>query len=381
MARVITVTSGTAGVGKTSICINLAARLARCGQRVCLLDADGGAAYTGLLPGHAPHHTLKDLLLYGMALDDVLIRSSQGVDIVPGSPDADGTVALTPAQLHQLTVSLGQLDDYDFVLIDSSTSTARNALSFAQASPEVVLVINPAPISLPNAYSLLKLLSSEALSKRINVVVNKSVNQNIGRYSYSSFREVASFYLGMELSLLGVVGEDRDMAASRQALVAGSQAGVARDIGVLADRLLVESTALPEQGMQNCCDRYLETLEVNDAEQVTAACALEIPVSGKQKLKRQIETLSSQVDELIQEVERLRQVPEATQGTIRSPVTETSLAALASDAEAVTLQGKTFSIYSRHKPTGGQQYFAWHSVDDCRERSGPVHTSVKEPES
>ena len=381
MARVITVTSGTAGVGKTSICINLAAQLARCGQRVCLLDADGGEAYTGLSPGHAPRHTLKDLLLYGMALDDVLIRSSQGVDIVPGSPDADGTVALTPAQLHQLTVSLGQLDDYDFVLIDSSTSTARNALSFAQASPEVVLVINPAPISLPNAYSLLRLLSSGAPSRRINVVVNKSVYQKIGRYSYSSFRAVANFYLGMDLSLLGVVGEDRDMAASGQALVAGSQAPVARDIGILADQLLLENTALPEQGLQSLSGHNLQSLQVNDTEQVTAASVLKIPVSRKQKLKQQIETLSSQLDELIQEVERLRQVPEATLGTVRSPVTETSLAALASDAEAVTLQGNTFSIYSRHNPTGGQQYFAWHSVYDCREKSGAVHTTVKEPES
>ena len=240
------------------------------------------------------------------------------------------------------------------MLIDSSTSTARNALSFAQASPEVVLVINPAPISLPNAYSLLKLLSSGAPSRRINVVVNKSVYQKIGRYSYSSFRELASFYLGIDLSLLGVVGEDRDMAASGPALVAGSQAAVARDIGIVADQLLVESTVLPEQGLQSFCHRYLKTLEVNDTEQVTAASVLEIPVSRKQKLKRQIETLSSQVDELIQEVERLRQVPETRQGMVRAPVTETSLAALASDAEAVTLQGNTFSIYSRHTPTGGQ---------------------------
>lgn len=381
MARVITVTSGTAGVGKTSICINLAAQLARCGQRVCLLDADGGEAYTGLLPGHAPRYTLKDLLLTGVALDDVLIRNSTGIDIVPGSPDADGKVPLAPVQLHQLAVSLGQLEHYDFVLIDSSTSTARNVLSFAQTSPEVVLVITPGPISLPNAYSLLKLLSSGAPSRRINVVVNRSIYQKIGMYSYSSFREVASVYLGMDLSLLGVVGEDQDMAASGQALVAGSQAAVARDIGIVADQLLVENTALPEQGLQSFCDRYLKTLEVNDAGQVTAASVLEIPVSRKQKLKQQIETLSSQVDELIQEVERLRQVPEATQGMVRAPVTETSLAALASDAEAVTLQGNTFSIYSRHNPTGGQQYFAWHSVYDCREKSGGVHTTVKEPES
>lgn len=381
MARVITVTSGTAGVGKTSICIHLAAQLARRGQRVCLLDADGGGANASLSLGLEPRHTLKDLILYGVALGDVLIRNCQGFDIVPGSSSVDWIDELTSEQLHHLAASLSQLGDYDFVLIDSSTSTAQNALSFAQTSPEVILVITPAPISLPDAYSLLKLLYSEHPTKRIQVVVNKSTNPTIGRYSYGSFREVAKSYLGMQLPLLGVVSEDEDMQAAlhaQQTLVnADSQAAAARNISSLADQLLVENAVQPERDMQSFCNPYLKAVEVKDAGQMSAAYVLEIPVSRKQKLRQQLEYLSNQVDDLIKEIERLRQAPEATQRTVPEPVTETSIAALASDSEAVTLQGETFSIYSKQSSNGGRQYFAWHSPDDCPDTSEPVNITLK----
>jgi flagellar biosynthesis protein FlhG len=377
MARVITVTSGTAGVGKTSVCINLAAQLVRRGQRVCLLDVDGGGTNVSLSLGLEPRHTLKDLILYGMALDDVLIRNCQGFDILPGSSSTDWITALNSAQLHHLAVSLSQLDDYDFVLIDSSACTADTVLSFAQISPEVILVITPAPISLPDAYSLLKLLHSENAENHIQVVVNKSINHTIGRYSYGSYREVAKFYLGMQLPLLGVVSEDKHMQAvlrDQQALVNGdSPVAAVRDIGSLADQLLVENTGLRERDMQSFCDRYLKAVEVIDAGQIAAAYVLEIPVSRKQKLQQQLEYLSNQVDDLIQEIERLRQAPQApqapqaTQRTVPEPLTETPIAALASDSQAVTLQGETFPIYSMQNSNGGRQYFAWHSLDDCPE--------------
>ena len=373
MARVITVTSGTAGVGKTSVCINLAAQLVRRGQRVCLLDADGGGANVSLSLGLEPRHTLKDLILYGMALDDVLIRNCQGFDILPGSSSTDWITALTSEQLHCLAASLSQLDDYDFVLIDSSTSTADTVLPFAQISPEVILVITPAPISLPDAYSLLKLLHSENTGNHIQVVVNKSINHTIGRYSYGSYREVAKFYLGMQLPLLGVVSEDKHMQAvlrDQQALVNGdSPVAAVRDIGSLADQLLVENTDLRERDMQSFCDRYLKAVEVIDTGQIAAAYVLELSVSRKQKLQQQLEYLSNQVDDLIQEIDRLRQAPEATQRTEPEPLTETPIAALASDSQAVTLRGETFPIYSMQNSNGGRQYFAWHSLDDCPETS------------
>ena len=376
MARVITVTSGTAGVGKTSICVNLAAQLARRGRRVCLLDADDGGANVSLSLGLEPRHTLKDLILYGMALDDVLIRNCQGFDILPGSSSTDWITALTSEQLHYLAASLSQLDDYDFVLIDSSTSTADTVLPFAQISPEVILVITPAPISLPDAYSLLKLLHSENTGNHIQVVVNKSINHTIGRYSYGSYREVAKFYLGMQLPLLGVVSEDKHMQAvlrDQQALVNGdSPVAAVRDIGSLADQLLVENTDLREREMQSFCDRYLKAVEVIDTGQIAAAYVLEVSVSRKQKLQQQLEYLSNQVDYLIQEIDRLRQAPQAPQATQRTepePLTETPIAALASDSQAVTLRGETFPIYSMQNSNGGRQYFAWHSLDDCPETS------------
>jgi len=382
MARVITVTSGTAGVGKTTICVTLAAQLARRGQRVCLLDADGGTANAGLSLGLEARHTLKDLILYGVPLEEVLIRNCQGFELVPGNPGTDWIEELTSEQLHHLAAALRQLDDYDFVLIDSSTSTARNVLSFAQTSPDVILVITPAPISLPDAYSLLKLLSSKYASKRIQVVVNMSTNPIIGRYSYGSFTGVAKFYLGMQLPLLGVVSEDKDMQAvlhqQQSQDNADSQAAAARDIGSLADQLLLENAVLPERDMQSFCNRYLEAVEVKDADQISAAQVLEISVGRKQKLRQQLEYLSSQVDDLIKEIERLRQAPEATPRTVTEPVTETSIAALASDSEAVTLQGETFSIYSTQSSNGGRQYFAWHSLDDCQELSEPANITLNE---
>lgn len=351
---------------------------------MCLLDADGGGAHASLSLEPEPRYTLKDMILDGVALDDVLVRTPQGFELVPGSAGSDWMEALTSAQLQHWAVSLRQLDHYDFVLIDSATSTARNVLSFAQTSPEVILVITPAPISLPDAYSLLKLLSSEYPSKRIHVVVNKSINHIIGRYSYSSFMEVANVYLGMQLPLLGVVSEDPDLQAllhGQPVPVAAWQAAAARDIGSLADQLLVENTVPPEQGMQRFCDRYLKALGVKDSERMAAAYVLKIPGSRNQKLRQQIEYLSKQVDDLIQEIERLRQAPDAAQRTLPAAVTETSLAALASDSEAVTLLGETFSIYSRQHPSGGRQYFAWHSLDDCPETSGPVTATVEASDS
>ena len=382
MARVITVTSGTAGVGKSSICIHLAAQLARRGRRVCLLDSDGGETNASLSLGLEPRHTLEDLILYGAALDDVLIRNCHGFDIVPGSASVDWIDELTPEHIQRLAACLSQLDDYDFLLIDSATSTARNALSFAQTSPEVVLVITPAPISLPDAYSLLKLLYSEYPSKHIHVVVNKSNNQIIGRYSYGSIREVAKFYLGMQLALLGVVGEDPDLQAAlhrQQARVnTDAQTAAAGTISSLADQLLADNVAQSEAHIQIFCDRYLKSLEKAEAGQMSAAYVLEIPVSRKQKLRQQFESLSSQVDDLIKEIERLRQAPEVTQRAVHMPVTETSIAALMDDSEAVTLQEETFSIYSTQSSNGGRQYFAWHSPDDFTESSEAVNVTLNE---
>ncbi|MGB5408447.1 MAG: hypothetical protein WBN43_16860, partial [Thiogranum sp.] len=133
-----------------------------------------------------------------------------------------------------------------------------------------------------------------------------------------------------------------------------------------------------ERDMQSFCNRYLKAVEAKDADQISAAYVLKIPVGRKQKLRQQVESLSNQVDDLIKEIKRLREAPEATQHTVTGPDTETSIAALASDSETVTFQGETFSIYSTQSANAGRQYFAWHGLDDCPESSEAVNIAVKE---
>ena len=258
MARVITFTSASAGVGKTSICANLAAQLARRGQRVCLLDADGGDVNSSALLGLEARHTLKDLIVYGMPLDCVLIRHHRGFDVLPGSADPDWMETLTSPRLEHLAASLRQLDAYDFVLIDAPVVTAPHALSLTQTSPEIILVITPAPISAPDAYSLLKLLSSGHPTKRIQVIVNKASNHILGRHSYGSYRDVARRHMGIQLALLGLVGVDtqrHSMLSGQTAADGGWWSTTTGDIGKLAEQLLAEKTVRSVHNMQRFCDR------------------------------------------------------------------------------------------------------------------------------
>lgn len=372
MARVITLTSGSAGVGKTIVCVNLAAQLARRGKRVCLVDTGGGEVNASVALGLEPRHTLRHLSHPGARLDDVLIRDCSGFDVLASACGDEWIAALPPAQLHRLLDALIQLDAYDFVLIDSTTATAAHTPVFAQFGAELVLVITPEPVSPREAYSLLSTLSSQYPEKRIHVIVNKYNNHIVGRYSYDSFKEIGGLYLGMQLALLGVIGETGPIPQALPRQQETMPGTFVRSIGTLADQLLTEKATLPEQTMQSFCARYQGAVEAGCAAEQAVVEVLEMPVGRKQKLQREVEYLSKQVDDLIKEIERLRRAPQEVDRTTPESCTDTPLSGLASDAQSVTLQGETFSIYSMQRSNGSRQYFAWHSLDDCLETSASL---------
>jgi len=385
MARIITVTSAVAGVGKTSICVNLAAQLARRGERVCLLDADGQGTNVGVALGVEARHTLEDLVLSEVALEDVLVRHCLGFDLLPGRARGDWLDVLTADQLQRLVSVIRRLDGYDVVLIDCPSGTTHSGLAFALASAELLLVITAKPDSHDAAYSLLKRLHAEHADARIHVVLNRARNHTLGSLSYDEFQEVAGFYLGMHLPLLGLVDEDDAVGRAlqrRQALLQlDAETAAARDIAGLAHGLLAGRTGSAGQGARSFCERYLDRFEAADSGPNKVADVLSLPVSGRQKLQQQLEQLSDRVDTLIGEIERLRSDgresasprPAAgdTLGSADEPLTEERIAELANGRETVTVHGDSFSIYSRRTSRGAQQHFAWHSADDCVEASRP----------
>ncbi len=398
MTRFISITSGKGGVGKTSIAVNLAVQLAQRGKRVCLFDADWGLANVNIMLRLQPQHTLEDLIVSGLSLDDILLHDYHGVDIIPGGSGSDWMTALTPEQLGRLANALHALDDYDFVLIDSSSGIARNVLSFSLASLEVLMVITPEPTSMTDAYALLKLLHAEQYEGCIRVVVNHSRNHSVGRHSFHKFREVVEFYLKRKLPLLGLIQADERMhkaVLAQQALsTRNPESPAARDIGSLAGQLLLEAHSVGVLDTAAFWQRYLAAAGVDSnpcpaAGDVATESAADTPASTdreRAELERQIESLTAQVDALIGEVTRLRRndsgsavdsvVPlDRGRRSLRSCCPERWVAELASDYEIVNESGSSFPVYQLEQPDGKVIHFACHSLDDAYESPETRSTS------
>ena len=392
MTRIITITSGRPHAGKTTISVNLAAQLAALGQRVCLLDADPGGDNVAKLLGDYPASSLEQLLAGEARMDTVCRRCDEGFDWVSGGSNPESLTLLLPGRLQHLADGISSLGDYDFILIDAATSLHANILGLSLSSSELLLVLDTEYESLSESYALLKVLFSEAYSGQINVLINKAENHTIGRHSYNKFREVAGFYLNMQLPLAGMIADDpliTDASASAGSLLKqGTVSPAFRDIEALAHRLISEAAEAESVNVAEFGRRYL------------CATGFQIPdVQGKifqqpgwrhdeepTGLHNQLEQLSDQVDTLIAEVDQLRQKGPAAETDLLelqqpdpAPATEqcseTCIAAMASFTETCTVQGDTFSVYQISQPNGRMQRFACHSMDDGLREPEPQTTS------
>jgi len=392
MTRIITITSGRPRVGKTTIAVNLAAQLAALGQRVCLLDADPGGNDVAKLLGDSPVSNLEQLLTGEASMDTVCRRCDEGFDWVSGGCNPESLTQLLPGRLQHLADGISSLGDYDFILIDAATSLHANILGLSLSSSELLLILDTENESPSETYALLKVLFSEAYSGQINVLVNKAKNHTIGRHSYNKFREVAGFYLDMQLPLAGMIADDpliTDASASAGSLLKqGTVSPAFRDIEALAHRLIseaaeAESVNVAEFGRRYLCATGFQIPDVQGKPFQQPGWRYDEQPTG---LHNQLEQLSGQVDTLIAEVDQLRQkapVAETDLLELRQPdpasateqCSESFIAAMASFTETCTVQGDTFSVYQISQPNGRIQRFACHSMDDDLQEPEPQTTS------
>jgi flagellar biosynthesis protein FlhG len=207
MTRIIVVTSGKGGVGKTQISVNLALQCAHAGLNVGLFDADLGLANASLLLNLTPKQTLSDVIAGDVKLRDIVI-SAHGIDIIPGSSGITEMANLPVAALRRLSDALTTLPDYDLMIFDTSAGVANPVLDFAAAAPEVLLVITPEPTALTDAYALVKSLYRRLYDGRISVVVNQAASERQALQTYAKFRDVVRVYQGVVLPLLGWIPYD-----------------------------------------------------------------------------------------------------------------------------------------------------------------------------
>ena len=210
--RIIGVTSGKGGVGKTNVAANLAVIAAKQGQRVLIIDGDMGLANVEIIYGLRPRHHLGHLLEGDVAARDVLAVGPCGVKVLPAGNGLQSLTRLDDGQRLRLVSALEEMeDDFDVVFLDSGAGIGDNVLFFIGAAQEALLVVSPEPTSLTDAYATIKVLCQDAGVRYFDVVVNQAGNEGQARDIFEKLSAVAGRFLDARVRWLGWVPRDENV--------------------------------------------------------------------------------------------------------------------------------------------------------------------------
>lgn len=216
-ARVIAVTSGKGGVGKTSVSVNLALQFQAQGKKVVILDADFGLANVEVMLGIRPQYNMADLVFNNKTIEEIITDGPMGIGFISGGSGVEDLVNLDKERIKKLIAKLMKLDSlYDIVIIDTGAGISDSVIEFVLSSPEVLLVVTPEPTSITDAYSLLKAVNRKKDFKReqksIKVITNRVSGAKEGQEIYDKISIVVSKFLNIQLEYLGYIPYDRRIA-------------------------------------------------------------------------------------------------------------------------------------------------------------------------
>lgn len=242
-ARVITVTSGKGGVGKTNITINLAIALSEQGLRVIILDADFGLANIDVLFGIIPRYTLLDVIKNEKNILEILSDGPKNIKFISGGSGVEDLVKLDKEQILKFVENMALLDKLaEIIIIDTGAGLSENVMSFIMAADEVLLVTTPEPTSITDAYALVKMVSNRDKTKKMRVIVNRADNIVEADDIMNKLILVAKKFLGIVLEPAGYILHDDAVvkAVKRQEpfLISFPKSQAARNIKEISSNLI-----------------------------------------------------------------------------------------------------------------------------------------------
>lgn len=271
--KVITISSGKGGVGKTSISLNLALSLASAGQKVCLFDADLGLANVNILTGLTPENGLEEVIEKKLNLKDIMIRDYHGIDIIPGSSGVEKMADMTREEADTLIKAFLTLDKYDYFLFDTSAGISSQVLSFCLASHDMVLVVTPEPTSLTDAYSLLKVLAKTGRMPNVRVVINQVKTRETAVTTWKKLKNTVQKFLSINISVLGIVTHDQQVKKAVIShvpfVISSSSSSASRCIVAIADKLIKSGQERPDIPMEffwNQCFNFFNLKKASESE-------------------------------------------------------------------------------------------------------------------
>jgi len=241
-ARIIAVTSGKGGVGKSNIAVNLAIQLTQAGRRVALLDADLGTANADVLCNVPVGSTLAQVVNGQYTLRQVMVKTPGGFYLVPGASGLANIADLGADARNRLVDQLHELETMvDVILIDTGAGVSSNVLGFALSSDQILVVTTPEPTAMTDAYAVIKALVCERQDLDIRLLVNMANNVTEGREIYHRLSAVCRQFLSVNILYAGHVVYDQAVRKAVRAqepfLLAFPKCAASQCIGSLATRV------------------------------------------------------------------------------------------------------------------------------------------------
>jgi flagellar biosynthesis protein FlhG len=215
LIKVIAVTGGKGGVGKTNVTLNTAISLAQQGKRVMVLDADLGLANVDVLLGLRVEKNLSHVLSGECTLDEVLVEGPYGIKIAPASSGSQSMTELTPTEHAGLIRAFSELQSQiDVLIVDTAAGISDMVLSFSKAAQDIIMVVCDEPTSLTDAYALIKILNKEHGIFRFKIVANMVRSMREGDELFSKLTKVTNRFLDVALELVAVIPFDENVRKS-----------------------------------------------------------------------------------------------------------------------------------------------------------------------
>jgi flagellar biosynthesis protein FlhG len=252
--RVISVTSGKGGVGKTNIVGNLAISFRRLGKKVLVLDGDLGLANIDIIFGLSPAHNIKHVVNGEKNLSDVIVKGPEGIRIIPAGSGVQDLVHLTQGQKLNLLNEFDAMEEqFDVLLIDTGAGISSNVMYFSLAADERIVVATSEPTSITDAYALIKVMYTRHGTNSFKLLVNMVEHHEEARAVFENLSNaIVRFLKGISLEYVGFIPKDNNLAQAvrQQSTVSTRYPESPASLGFsdLANRLLASPTETIQDG-------------------------------------------------------------------------------------------------------------------------------------
>ncbi|WP_025027640.1 MinD/ParA family protein [Caldalkalibacillus mannanilyticus] len=210
--RIITVTSGKGGVGKSNFSLNFALSLLQQNKKVLIFDVDLGLANIDVLMGVSPRHNILQMIDKDLSIWDIVEEGPMGLQFIAGGSGFNHLFQLDERKLTKFFDELSSIHgQVDYVILDTGAGLSNENLRFILASDDVIVVTTPEPTSITDAYAVLKMIHSKDPQTDIKLVVNRCVSDKEGLQTARKLQLVAKQFLGKEVQVLGYIPDDQNV--------------------------------------------------------------------------------------------------------------------------------------------------------------------------